>query len=478
VNKLIIGCDADGVLTDLSAHNLREGKKTFRREAINPNEYELDKMFDVSDIPKPLLYMKAFGIYRRYCKYERPRRFAPEVLSQLRAKGIEFHLITARKYAADRGILGKTARRYFNNWLKKYSISFNATHFCDEKKSPRDKLLACRKLGVDAMIEDRADNALYLAENGVKVILMDAPYNKELSHKNIIRIRNWNEVPEVISGVEPIDISGFHILYHEETDKLSRDEKNNYFRKYQRYLQSSEFDTEKFRKGDKRFRMLYRIMKLPAKAFFSVKTSGIENLPYQDGFIIACNHSDSSDQYRLGLALGNRPFVGYAAKEIQHTFRGRLFDSTGLGVFIDRNDHDDKKSAAEKMAVYVAHNRTALIFPEGTRKNKTAEGKALFQNRFKNGTAVLAQKTGAGIVPVAVNSFGRKCRISFGEPIYVSPFEEIEEKTIELEKAVAKLSFENIGLLLNSKKDRKLLENEKIKYGGYLKEINSKGKEL
>ena len=111
-------------------------------------------------IPKPLLYLKAFRIFRRYCLYEPPRRSAAETLRSLTDRGFEFHSVTARKFAADNNLLGAIARGWFKRWLKKYGISFRSVQFCSEENSPRDKLLACRKLGVDAMIEDKPDRKL------------------------------------------------------------------------------------------------------------------------------------------------------------------------------------------------------------------------------------------------------------------------------------------------------------------------------
>ena len=469
-SRFIIGCDADGVLTDLSAHNIRAGEVAFKRKPANIDAYELDKMFDVDDIPKPIRYAKAFGIYKRYCKDEAPRNGASETIRSFSEQGYAFHAITARKFATADNALGKTARKWFSKWLDRFGISFNAVHFCDEKNSAREKLLACRKLGVDAMIEDKPDNALYLAENGIRVFMVHAPYNEDVTHENIIRVQDWADISQALQDLPASKEGGFARLDKNEIEKLTEEEKKRYFRGYLRHLQGQPFDEEKFARGDKRFKAIYRFIKPVAKLAFSVKAFDKENIPFQDGFIIACNHCDSSDQYRLGIALGNRPFVGYAAKEIQATFRGRLFDSTGLGLFIDRNDPADTKASAEIMASYIAHNRTALIFPEGTRKNKTQEGKALFQNRFKAGTAVLAQKTGTGILPVAVNSIGNNVLVRFGELMYVSPTDSPINKTHELERVIAKLSYKNSQVLLEKRKRFSELKALEEKYLSYIEE--------
>ncbi len=473
--KRIIGCDADGVLTDLSAHNLRAGRTAFRREAVDPNAYALDEMFDVSDLPKWKQYLKAFGIYRRYCKYEPACEGAASVIAELSQQGFEFHAVTARKFATDRGPLGKMARRWFETWLKKAGIRFEKIHYCSETRSPQDKLLACRKLGVDAMIEDRSDNALYLAENGIRVLMPDAPYNRETVHENIVRVMNWAEIRTQLLSLPAVQDTPFVKLERKEVASLDAEQRSAYFRSYQRHLQAQPVDPETFRKGDRRFRALYRLIKYPAKLFYHVKVFGRENIPYQDGFILAPNHCDSADQYRLGLALGNRPFVGFAAKEIERSFRGRLFSYTGLGVFIDRKNAAEKQTASERMAAYVANDRIALIFPEGTRKNKTPEGRARFLNRFQMGTAALAQKTGTGILPIAINSFGSKVFVRFGEMLYVSGTDSVELKTKALERAIAVLSMENITQYYAKHTDAAALQAEKEKYQKFLDEIEEKG---
>ena len=63
----------------------------------------------------------------------------------------------------------------------------------------KDKLLnlttnKAKELNCDVFIEDNPQNSLEIAESGIKVLLMDTNYNKTLSHKNIIRVQNWNDI--------------------------------------------------------------------------------------------------------------------------------------------------------------------------------------------------------------------------------------------------------------------------------------------
>ena len=474
--KVIVGCDADGILTDLSHHNIREGSRIYKREPVHPEQYSLEEIFDLDDVPKLSLYLNAFRIYINYCKNEPPRSGVSETFEALSLKGFVFHSITARKFAAGNTILGRLARKWFRQWLKKYHINFSSFHFCSEERSPQDKLLACKKLHVDAMIEDKPEVALHLASNGIKVIMIDAPYNQDTFHENIIHVADWHQVRSLLEQIgrtkEASEESVFVKRSKEELNLLSDAKKIEYFASYSSYLKSMYIDETALEKGDRRFKILYSCMKLPAKAFYHVTVVGREKIPYQNGFIIASNHSDSTDQYRLGLAIGNRPFVGYAAKEIADTFRGRLFKATGLGIFIDRNDSEDKVRSAELLAAYVAHDRIALLFPEGTRKNKTEEGRKKFQNKFKLGTVALAQKTGTGILPVATNAFGRATLVRFGEMIFVNPTDDLEEVNRKLEYEIARLSYENIADYLKKKNRLSELDEETEKFHRYLLEVD------
>lgn len=473
--KFIVGCDADGVLTNLSEHNLREGKKTFKRDIINDDAYSLEEMFDLKGISKLVLYSKAFKIYLNYCKNEPPRENVTEVFNELIDKDFEFNSITARKFATTKGPLGQKARSMFKNWLNKYNIKFNSFQFCDEVRSPEDKLLACKKLNVDAMIEDKSDVALNLANNGVKVILIDAPYNKDINHENIVRVSNWSEVKDTLLEMkkekDKKEVNEFVKQDKEVLEKYSDEEKINYFNSYKKYLKNLTVDYDAFKKGDRKFKIIYSMLKYPVKAFYRIKAFGKEKIPYQNGFIIAANHTDSTDQYRLGLVLGNRPFVGFAAKEIEDSFRGSLFKSTGLGIFVDRKDPESRKESSSLMANYIAHDRISLIFPEGTRKNKDEEGRNRFQNRFKLGTVALAQKTGTGILPVAINAFGKDTVIRFGDFIYVSPTDDLEEVNKNLELLIADMSLENIKYYLEKKNRSSEIEQVVTKYNEYVEEV-------
>lgn len=57
-----------------------------------------------------------------------------------------------------------------------------------------DKLQKARDLGCEIFIEDHPEASVTIAEAGIKLYLVDAPYNKHLNHENITRVSNWIEI--------------------------------------------------------------------------------------------------------------------------------------------------------------------------------------------------------------------------------------------------------------------------------------------
>ena len=49
------------------------------------------------------------------------------------------------------------------------------------------------------MIDDNPEVALFLAKNGVKVLLFDAPYNQNVIHPDITRVLDWKEIYDILN---------------------------------------------------------------------------------------------------------------------------------------------------------------------------------------------------------------------------------------------------------------------------------------
>lgn len=456
MKNLIIGVDADGVMTDMMVFNLRDGQKFFKKVPVNPNGYSPTEIFDVT---KEDEFKFGLRYFLRYINKEPARINCSKVLNKLETYGDELHSITARKFVTIDNLFGEYNRKTFKKWLSKNDIRFKSIQFCSEHNTPMEKMIACSKLSVDVMIEDKPEVAMYLAENGVKVLLFDNPYNQGLEHKNMIRVNDWDEVYDQINIIRELKSKGQKSEFEKKTvdqlQKMSLEEKKDYFISYRKYLRNVKIDSKLFEKGKRRYKLLYTIGAILVKMIFKPRIIGKENIPYQGGFIIASNHENSNDQYLIDIALNGKPFTGFAAHTIKNTFRGKLFEFIKSAIFIDRESSESKKSGSEELAVRIAHDQIGAIFPEGTRKNKTEEGRKKFLLNFKLGAVSCAQKTGGPILPMAL-SYGKKYSlVRVGTPIIVKPEDDLEVVNQQLFEAVSKLKQENLDYI-ESKKQLKL----------------------
>lgn len=153
------------------------------------------------------------------------------------------------------------------------------------------------------------------------------------------------------------------------------------------------------------FRLVYRL-----------KVEGIGNIPTDGGVIICGNHFHAFDPMIVGVTMP-RP-VRYMAK--QELFTNPLFGWVirGMGAFPVKRGAPDR--AALKQSIEVLESGGAFgIFPEGTR-NKTGK-----LRKAEPGTAYLALKSGATVVPVGVTATYKlfsEIRVRYGPPVDLSPY--------------------------------------------------------
>lgn len=442
MSNLIIGCDIDGTVVNMSDFNIREGKKFFKKEPVNPNAYGPKEMYGVSNVKEIQFGLACFN---KYCMSEPPMENSVRVNNISVSSGDEWHAITARKFTTFRNFFGFLYRKMFEKWSNSNGFKFKTIQYCSEKFSPRDKLLACKKLNADVMIDDKPDVALYLAEYGIKVLLVDNPYNQGVNHNNIIRVKNWIDIEKEISHIRLLkeDVLEYRKISKEEKLKLSVVEKANYIKGYKNYIKNLNVNVNALKKSETKFKLLYGLTNIPCSIIFKSKIDGKENIPYQDGFIIASNHLNSYDQFYISRALGNRQFCGFAASTIKNTIRGKIFQFTDGAVFIDRENNESKEEGEEELIKKIVNDKTALIFPEGTRKNKDEEGRKKLQLPFKLGTVSIAQKTGTAILPVSLY-YGNKKYLKIGEIQFVNLEDDLINANKKLEETIASMTLQSI----------------------------------
>lgn len=193
-----IGVDCDGVLTDLSAYIFDRGARYFGHSERVTSAYNVADVFQCSKKEEFRFWMKYFF---PYCRKWPPRAGAVETIGRLHREGHQLYEITARLFVARKNLLGWYSRHVFLNWVKGHGFRFDDIFFCAEERAPEDKLAGCRKYSVDLMIDDKPDVALYLADQGIKVLLFDTQYNQGIEHQNIIRVRDWDDIEKRIADM-------------------------------------------------------------------------------------------------------------------------------------------------------------------------------------------------------------------------------------------------------------------------------------
>ncbi len=128
----------------------------------------------------------------------------------------------------------------------------------------------------------------------------------------------------------------------------------------------------------------------------TIETSGLENIPKEDGFIFFPNHQGMFDVLAF-IQSCPRAFGFVFKKEISNIILLKQIIATTGSLAIDRKDLRQSMTVINDMTEAVKKGRNFLIFPEGTRER---EGNKLLE--FKGGSFKSAQRAQCPIVPCAL----------------------------------------------------------------------------
>ncbi len=195
---------------------------------------------------------------------------------------------------------------------------------------------------------------------------------------------------------------------------------------------------------------MYKIAANVVKMFLSIngskaKVYGLENIPEEGGFVIACTHNGYVDILNLGLSIYPR--------EIHFMAKKQLFDMKGLGWLIPRLnafpvDRDNPGPSVIKIPrQLIKEGKIVGIFPSGTRSAES--------NDLKQGAVTIAQLSKAPIVPAAYvgpKDIGGVLKRQKGYLIYGKPFT-VEGGKEARDEATQFLEQEFTRLLNELKKD-------------------------
>ena len=185
-------------------------------------------------------------------------------------------------------------------------------------------------------------------------------------------------------------------------------------------------------------RIFYRIL-------FRIEIEGLENIPENEGVIIAPNHTSNFDPpLVVGFLPHSLKIMGKA-----ELFKNKLFAwvLTKVGAFpVNRGEADI--TAIKTAMRFLKANFPLLVFPHGTRI-KYGEDAPL-----KEGVVLIALKAKKNIVPAYISgrfTFRSKITLSFGPVFDLSEYysakltpEEVKNLTAELWERMKSLNKESL----------------------------------
>jgi 1-acyl-sn-glycerol-3-phosphate acyltransferase len=151
---------------------------------------------------------------------------------------------------------------------------------------------------------------------------------------------------------------------------------------------------------------------------FRLRVRGVEQLPREDGYVLAANHNSNFDPWPLGMPLFPRRFLRFMAKSELFWFPLGLVIRAGGGFRVRRGEHDTEAIATAVQLCREGH--VVVMFPEGTRRKKGLRKK--HEARWHGGAARIALEAGVPLVPAAIAGTDRlsrlgPLRVAYGPPI-------------------------------------------------------------
>jgi len=190
------------------------------------------------------------------------------------------------------------------------------------------------------------------------------------------------------------------------------------------------------------YEFLRRVVQLVAVLFYHVRHYGVRRIPAAGGVLVVANHQSHFDPPLVGMASPRR--MNYLARETLFRFGPFRWLIQSLDAIpIDREGLG--LNGIKESLRRLKRGEMVLIFPEGTR---TSDGRI---QPFRPGFTTLAVRSGAAILPVAIDGafqawprrqllprLGGDIRVLYGEPIEPQQAAAMDERALlaEVERRV------------------------------------------
>jgi uncharacterized HAD superfamily protein len=187
--------DCDGVLLDWAYSFEKWMKFHFDMNVVDQTEYDIAKRYqsNYAELQKD----HKFYIPRIFCNSSRiaslkPLRDSVKYVKKIyQEHGVTFDVVTSLSLDPETQKLRKF------NLRKVYGDAIDRIVCLDTGEDKDNALEEWRDSGL-LWVEDKPENAVLGAEMGLQSILIDHPYNRDFSHPDVTRVKNWKEVYEMI----------------------------------------------------------------------------------------------------------------------------------------------------------------------------------------------------------------------------------------------------------------------------------------
>lgn len=181
-----IGIDIDDTITDTYYEILKFlcEEKNIDFETLKNKNYNYDQIYDGCEGNPPMGQFIWDNFYRIIPNIQLKENVA-QIMQKIIDDGNEIVIITARNHAKP---------NQTQQYLKEKNIPYNKFY-----EGIKDKGRLAKEENIDLFIDDSIKNCKQVDENNIKVLLFDAPYNREC--KQYQRVYDWNEAYKIIQGI-------------------------------------------------------------------------------------------------------------------------------------------------------------------------------------------------------------------------------------------------------------------------------------
>lgn len=191
-----IAIDLDEVLADYINPFLEFYNSSYQTNFIKEQivEYDWWKIFNCD---REEMIQRAYRFYQTHnFRNLAPVQGSQEAISSL-SKQHELFIVTSRPFDIAQETIA---------WVKKYfpdgfSGLYLTNNWSNNSSLANKKSDICRDLNLEIIIEDAPDTCYECAESGINVLVYDCPWNKEIQHQKIQRIKSWADALKMINDL-------------------------------------------------------------------------------------------------------------------------------------------------------------------------------------------------------------------------------------------------------------------------------------